>query len=672
MADAGRVKVYVEVEGKGNVKRDLNDVRKIGDKTSKSLVSSFKASWLKIAAGAVALKKAIDFAIVAKNAARDAKEINSKFLTVFESIQNEAKLTAQTLSESFGLARSSAEKLLSSTGDLLVGFGFAEKQALELSNRVSTLAIDLASFTNFEGGATRASEALTKAILGETESAKSLGIVIRQNTKEFRDQVKQLQETQGLTAQQAKAIIILDEAYKQSSKAIGDFARTQDQLANQERIVNERYKATLETIGNGLVPVFIDLTKAAGGWLIIAKQILGITDKTAGAQQRVNALIQTFSTLNTEALKAERDLLSARFDELDAKIQRDKKLLERGVEVDREALKLNELALENLLEQVQAYESVIKKREREDRLINDTRKSIEDLNKEVDDLQDKISKEKDPEIILSLTRELTRTENKLNEVLGLIEFYKKALSGVFDVPALEGFTEQVENLMNKLAGDGFGLPEGVGELLNNIKEFTLTFGESNARADVLADTTERIGQNVSAFGSGLARNITLFKQANSVAQQLLNTIVQTVAQIAIAGTIKGAFNLIPGVNLAGALFAGGGSGTVGGSMTKAANGASGTIPGGFPNDSFPFAPGVMAQSGEQFAIANPARGQSILDDSKIVASNQQVAKKIDVLIRTLAMKRFDGILEVSRKNLSNAVTSEQNQTRNSGRNINDL
>ena len=113
--------------------------------------------------GAASLKLASDF-----------EETNAKFKTVFSSIQAEAEQTAKVFADSFGLSDLAAKQLLADTGDLLVGFGFTEKSALDLSKQVNELAVDLASFTNFSGGAEGASAAVTKALLGERESIQSL------------------------------------------------------------------------------------------------------------------------------------------------------------------------------------------------------------------------------------------------------------------------------------------------------------------------------------------------------------------------------------------------------------------------------------------------------------------------------------------------------------------
>ena len=131
--------------------------------------------------------------------------------------------------------------------------------ALELSKQVGTLALDLASFTNFAGGAEGASAALTKALLGEAESAKALGIVIRQDTREYKDLVAGLQETNNISLVQAKALAALQIATEQSQNAIGDYARTAESTANVQRTLDEQIKRSQEIWGDylneGITPV---------------------------------------------------------------------------------------------------------------------------------------------------------------------------------------------------------------------------------------------------------------------------------------------------------------------------------------------------------------------------------------------------------------------------------
>jgi len=227
----------------------------------------FKNAWLAAAAKITivwyAIRRAISLSKEFKNAARDAEETENKFKTVFENIQDEAISTAKVFARSYKLADSTAQKLFSTTGDLLVGFGFTEKAALDMSRQVNELAVDLASFSNFEGGAERASMALTKGLLGERESMKLLGISVNENTEIFKRLVKEQIKTKGASLIQAKALATLKIAVDQSKKSIGDFSRTHKQLANQERIASEEAKKLKEKIGKKLAPTFLSATKLA-------------------------------------------------------------------------------------------------------------------------------------------------------------------------------------------------------------------------------------------------------------------------------------------------------------------------------------------------------------------------------------------------------------------------
>lgn len=254
----GEIFVKIKSDVK-DLEKEIKDLKQKLDKDAEKIGNSFSdklKKGLMIGGSIIAFKKLLDFGLEAKNAARDAEEIRSKFDTVFISLKDGANKVADNFAKNFGLAGTTARDLLGQTGNLLVGFGFTEDKALDLANQVNELAQDLTSFTNYAGGAKGASDALTKALLGETESAKALGIVIRQNSKEFQAEVKSLMTSKGMTENQARALAVLNQAYRQSGKAVGDYARTKDSLANSERRLAEQQKEILEIIGDGLNPVF--------------------------------------------------------------------------------------------------------------------------------------------------------------------------------------------------------------------------------------------------------------------------------------------------------------------------------------------------------------------------------------------------------------------------------
>ena len=254
------------------LEKEIKDVGKAQAKNQKRMKVT-QGAMLAVGAGAVLMGKQgasafIDFSKESAQAASDAEEIEGKFNVVFRSIGDEATAAASTIAKDFDLAASTVNKLLGDTGDILTGLGFDAETALELSESVGTLALDLASFTNFAGGAEGASAALTKALLGEAESAKALGIVIRQDTVEYKDLVSGIMEAEQVGLIQAKALAALQIATEQSKNAIGDYARTINSTANVTRRLEESQKLLNEawgvSINEGLTPlksILIDVTR---------------------------------------------------------------------------------------------------------------------------------------------------------------------------------------------------------------------------------------------------------------------------------------------------------------------------------------------------------------------------------------------------------------------------
>lgn len=194
--------------------------------------------------------------------ASDAEETEAKFDTVFGGIQERANQTSRDLARGFGLSSTKAKELLGNTGNLLTGFGFTQESALDLSKQVTELAVDLASFTNFAGGAEGASSALTKALLGEREAAKGLGLAIQEEDVKRQVQENRIKGLTFATDRQAKAYATLQIAQRLSKNAIGDFARTSQGVANQFRILQGETNDVAVSFGKLLLPIALKLIRA--------------------------------------------------------------------------------------------------------------------------------------------------------------------------------------------------------------------------------------------------------------------------------------------------------------------------------------------------------------------------------------------------------------------------
>ena len=116
----------------------------------------------------------------------DLQEETQKFGIVFAGVNKQANAVVQDLIDNFGQSELSARKMMAQTGDMLTGFGLGSKDVLDLSAAMSKMGADIASFSNYAGGAEGATYALTKAMLGETEQAKMLGVAIKTDTPEFK------------------------------------------------------------------------------------------------------------------------------------------------------------------------------------------------------------------------------------------------------------------------------------------------------------------------------------------------------------------------------------------------------------------------------------------------------------------------------------------------------
>jgi hypothetical protein len=246
-------------------KQELGDLvwRITGDPTnlnkniaaSKKNVGSFGSAIKKVAVavgGYFAFMKAFDLGKNLIKAASDAEETRNKFNVVFKDVRKSADDAFKNLAANYGLARSEAQRMLANTGDMLTGFSFTGKAALELSNNTQKLAVDLASFANVD--VATASEAITKGLLGEREMMVQLGIKIGEADLKQRLFEKGQDKLTGTALRQARAQATLELAYGQSGNAVDDFQKSMASFANQQRIAEAGVENLSVALGESLLP----------------------------------------------------------------------------------------------------------------------------------------------------------------------------------------------------------------------------------------------------------------------------------------------------------------------------------------------------------------------------------------------------------------------------------
>lgn len=191
----------------------------------------------------------------------------NKLKYVYTEISASAKLAAKDLEDTFGLANQTATNMIANIGDLLTGFGFQQAKSLEMARQVAERGIDIASFKGLNQEQVVAN--MTAALTGNTETLKSMGVVINQNSKEFTDMVKQIKDTTGATEQQAKAQAILNEIMRQTKNAAGDYLRPEAPRTYAQVLgdLNEQIKRFKAQTGGDIVPITQPLLDGARGLL---------------------------------------------------------------------------------------------------------------------------------------------------------------------------------------------------------------------------------------------------------------------------------------------------------------------------------------------------------------------------------------------------------------------
>lgn len=192
--------------------------------------------------------------------ASDLGETMSKVGVVFD--ENAAAVTAWASDAATALGQSQAEALgaAATFGNLFVSMGMGSDVSADMSMDLVELATDLASFNNIDPGI--ALEKLRAGMLGQSEPMQALGVnmtaaMVSAKALEMGLAATTAELTPAMLAQARYALIL-----EQTTTAQGDFARTSDGLANQQRIADAQWKELQTTLGTLLLPVMTAVTSA--------------------------------------------------------------------------------------------------------------------------------------------------------------------------------------------------------------------------------------------------------------------------------------------------------------------------------------------------------------------------------------------------------------------------
>ena len=147
----------------------------------------------------------------------------NKLKYAYTEVRASAMQTAKEIQETYNVSATTALNSIANIGDLLTGFGFEQRAALDFAKQITERGIDVASFKGLDQAETI--QRMTVALTGNVHALQSMGVVIRQDSEEFKAEYQRILETTNATEQQAKAQAILNEIMKQTKNAENDYLR---------------------------------------------------------------------------------------------------------------------------------------------------------------------------------------------------------------------------------------------------------------------------------------------------------------------------------------------------------------------------------------------------------------------------------------------------------------
>ena len=266
MSDSiGKVQLDLET----NAKPFQQQLNGLAGKSTNMVKSAFMGLG-KVVAGAFAVKTLVNFGKASIEMASDLQEVQNVVDVVFGESANQINNFAKTAITQYGLSELSAKKYASTMGAMLKSMGLSQEATVDMSQSITALAGDMASFYNLSGD--DAFNKIRSGISGETEPLKQLGINMSVANMEAFALSQGITKSYQKMTQSEQALLRYNYLLSTTADAQGDFARTSDGWANQTRILTEQFNSLKATLGSAFMAVLAPVVKMLN-WLISRLQI---------------------------------------------------------------------------------------------------------------------------------------------------------------------------------------------------------------------------------------------------------------------------------------------------------------------------------------------------------------------------------------------------------------
>lgn len=242
------------------------------------------------------IKSAIDGCV---EVASSIEEMQNKFDVVFGDMRDEVDKWAQEYSDAIGRNKNDIKTYLADQQNLLVGFGMTRQAGAEMAEQMTSLALDLASFGNMDE--TASVNAMTKAVMGESEAAKTLGAVLNDSTRAQAMATLGLKGTYDKLDQLTKMQVNYQAILQQSPDAIGDCQRSLDSYESTKKRYIAKLKEIKTIVGQFFLPTYQKILSIGAKGLTMIRdwlqKLTDLTDKLGGSQRVLSVLAAAFTAM---------------------------------------------------------------------------------------------------------------------------------------------------------------------------------------------------------------------------------------------------------------------------------------------------------------------------------------------------------------------------------------
>ena len=253
MGDVGAIRTQLHeattaLDQLGNEQQEFNSKVEHGSDALSGMagkVAGMAAGYLSLQGAMETVKAGIDYA-------SDLAEVQNVVDVSFGKSAASINDWSQKALEAYGLNEVTAKRYNGTLGAMLKSTGVTGDSVVDMSEKLTGLAGDMASFYNLDTNA--AFEKIRSGISGETEPLKQLGINMSVANLEVYALSQGITTAYDKMSQAEQTMLRYNYLMSVTSDAQGDFARTSDSWANQTRLLSENWTEFVGKMAVNLLP----------------------------------------------------------------------------------------------------------------------------------------------------------------------------------------------------------------------------------------------------------------------------------------------------------------------------------------------------------------------------------------------------------------------------------